>query len=353
MHHTRYTVVGECPEKQGKRSHKSLFDPARQVHLAFSDPDQFREMAIAWDLELTQIARGHYWSSLDILHTPNIQFSLARHRLGCLIRGRAATGAYSIVLPILQKEPLYFYGVRLEDNLCPVFAPGEETESFCQGKLDFASIVIDRKQLDRMTAMLFDRSFSSLIHQNCLIIPARDQQALVRTVTTTMARLTGSRLNLTKSGSALLEKAVIEQLLQCIQIPGEELRRRIPGRLEAAKRAEYIIRQNLERRPDIKQLSRLVGCSVRALYLGFKERYGISPARYARILALEAVRKELCLLPQDKTIAEIAIRRGFYHLGRFSLQYKDFFGESPSATITRARKQAQMHRPDGKVNRVA
>ena len=57
---------------------------------------------------------------------------------------------------------------------------------------------------------------------------------------------------------------------------------------------------------------------------------------YARVWGLNAAR--LDLVADDSplhTVTEIALDNGFTHLGRFSVNYRELFGESPSETLAR------------------
>ncbi|MEJ7806329.1 MAG: helix-turn-helix transcriptional regulator [Telluria sp.] len=76
------------------------------------------------------------------------------------------------------------------------------------------------------------------------------------------------------------------------------------------------------------------GVSVRSLYAGFKEYCGVSPLQYLRMLRLDGARQALLNAP-DCHIASIAMHWGFGHLGRFSMEYKERFGESPSQSVRR------------------
>jgi transcriptional regulator GlxA family with amidase domain len=78
----------------------------------------------------------------------------------------------------------------------------------------------------------------------------------------------------------------------------------------------------------------VAGVSLRSLYAGFKDYCGVSPMQYVRELRLDGVRKALLGEP-DCNIASIAMRWGFGHLGRFSMEYKARFGESPSQSVRR------------------
>ena len=58
--------------------------------------------------------------------------------------------------------------------------------------------------------------------------------------------------------------------------------------------------------------------------------------RYLRDLRLKRVRAEL-ESGKSRRVHDSALRWGFVHAGRFSLEYRRRFGESPSATLARAR----------------
>ncbi|MEM9042321.1 MAG: AraC family transcriptional regulator [Actinomycetota bacterium] len=77
------------------------------------------------------------------------------------------------------------------------------------------------------------------------------------------------------------------------------------------------------------------GVGVRTLQNHFADDVGQTPMSYVRDARLDRVRAELADLPADEgaTVTEIAFRWGFTHLGRFSIAYRERFGEAPSQTL--------------------
>jgi len=69
----------------------------------------------------------------------------------------------------------------------------------------------------------------------------------------------------------------------------------------------------------------------------FRDFKGTSPIRFLRAARYDRVREALGRAEPTETITEIAAKWGFGHLGRFSVEYRRRFGESPSATLRRAR----------------
>lgn len=94
----------------------------------------------------------------------------------------------------------------------------------------------------------------------------------------------------------------------------------------------------LEARPEAPftaaELASQVGVSVRALQDGFNKHVGMSPMTYLREARLRRVHDELVASdPGSVTVARVAQRWGFSHLGRFSLAYRRKFGVTPSQTL--------------------
>jgi len=77
-----------------------------------------------------------------------------------------------------------------------------------------------------------------------------------------------------------------------------------------------------------------VACDVprRTLNHAFQQVLGMGPVTYLRRLRLNQVRRSLEYSRANgdaKSVTEIALDHGFWHLGRFSSQYRELFGESP------------------------
>ena len=101
------------------------------------------------------------------------------------------------------------------------------------------------------------------------------------------------------------------------------------------RRVEEYLQAHAHEPISVDQLAALSGVSLRSLYAGFKQFCGVSPMQYLKQLRLERARAELMGHTQIDTVAGIALRWGFDHLGRFAIDYKKRFGESPSQTLRR------------------
>jgi AraC family ethanolamine operon transcriptional activator len=86
--------------------------------------------------------------------------------------------------------------------------------------------------------------------------------------------------------------------------------------------------------PTIVDICRTLGVSERTLQYAFRAYVDMSPLAYLRLRRLNRVRATLRASdPQTTTVTAVAMRFGFLHLGRFSLDYKQVFDERPSVTL--------------------
>ncbi|WP_255450029.1 AraC family transcriptional regulator [Skermania sp. ID1734] len=84
-------------------------------------------------------------------------------------------------------------------------------------------------------------------------------------------------------------------------------------------------------------MAEVAGVSVRRLQEGFRDYVGVSPRDYLVDLRLSRVHEDLLRDATGFTVAEVAMRWGFTHTGRFAAAYRRKFGESPSDTLRRGR----------------
>jgi transcriptional regulator GlxA family with amidase domain len=106
---------------------------------------------------------------------------------------------------------------------------------------------------------------------------------------------------------------------------------------DLVKQAENLALSDLDEPLHISALCRALSVSERTLRKAFHRTHGIPPCRHLRMLRLSHARS--ALLSADgklATVTEIATGFGFVELGRFSVEYRKVFGESPSQTLSRA-----------------
>lgn len=133
-----------------------------------------------------------------------------------------------------------------------------------------------------------------------------------------------------------------EQSMMCALLFGHNhnYRRGLEGGISPAaprqvKAAEEYISMNAKEPISIEDLVQVSGVSARALFESFRRFRGMSPMRYVRRHRLEGARADLLSASADAKVTDIAIKWGFLQLGRFAVEYKRQFGESPSATLKR------------------
>lgn len=83
----------------------------------------------------------------------------------------------------------------------------------------------------------------------------------------------------------------------------------------------------------LSDMARAAGVSERTLHTHVTRAHGVHPMAWLRLQRLDAARAQL-RSERTLSVAEVAQRCGFRHLGRFSAYYRERFGELPSATLS-------------------
>lgn len=115
----------------------------------------------------------------------------------------------------------------------------------------------------------------------------------------------------------------------------DELTRPVrPGPPRAIRSVVDAIQAEPHRPFTARQLAELGGMSVRSLQEGFRRHLGSTPMGYLRHVRLAQAHEALRGAdPQSTTVAAVAHRWGFTHLGRFAQAYRLRYGVHPSATL--------------------
>jgi len=101
------------------------------------------------------------------------------------------------------------------------------------------------------------------------------------------------------------------------------------------RRAIDYMHANLAAPITIADIAEAAGIAGRTLFQYFRQFRSTTPMSYLRDARFEKVRDALQRADPEEGVAPIAIKWGFAHLGRFAVEYRLRFGESPSQTLGR------------------
>ena len=139
--------------------------------------------------------------------------------------------------------------------------------------------------------------------------------------------------------SALLKERLAEDCALGLLWAGRHsLRGRLEGTAPASapalRRAIDLIEQAPEEALTLETLALYAGVGGRALQLAFRRELGTTPLQYLKKVRLDRARQALQAAgPAEQSVAGIARRFGFSHLGRFSADYAKQHGQLPSHTL--------------------
>jgi transcriptional regulator GlxA family with amidase domain len=106
---------------------------------------------------------------------------------------------------------------------------------------------------------------------------------------------------------------------------------------DLVEQAELLALADVDQPLHVSALCQTLAVSERTLRKAFRRIHGVPPCRHLRMLRLSRARR--ALLSADcklSSVTEIATGFGFVELGRFSVEYRKVFDESPSQTLHRA-----------------
>ena len=104
---------------------------------------------------------------------------------------------------------------------------------------------------------------------------------------------------------------------------------------DIVRRAEECFEAACGKPVSLADLCLAAGVSARALQYAFRDLYGVSPIRYFKLRRLHKAHRSLkSAVPERSAVKRAALDAGLTDLGRFSVEYRALFGQSPSATLT-------------------
>jgi AraC-like DNA-binding protein len=103
----------------------------------------------------------------------------------------------------------------------------------------------------------------------------------------------------------------------------------------SVRRAIAFVDEHLEEDISVRDIAEAARLSVRGLQAAFHRYLSETPLGHVRRARLDAARRDLIAAAREGTVAAISLHWGFANQGRFAREYREAYGELPSATLRR------------------
>jgi AraC family ethanolamine operon transcriptional activator len=287
---------------------------------------------IGWTIEYRQLESGGCSASFLMSEHHGMIFSGESFGTRVHILAEVPRGAFNFVVPITGGDDCQAQGHVFGEEDLLLFPPGSEVDIVTPGAAGDLMLTVADADLQYVAALLFPGS-QLFAKPDGQIHPGR------------AGRLAAVSAGITEAASdrSTDPESLSELLARCIALvadsAGTPTDMKLVGNDAKGKvvaRAREFIEGSFAQAVRLEDLCRHAGVGVRVLQRVFRERLGVSPKQYIKVRRLNTARRLLAAgSPSETMVSEIARQCGYTHLGRFSLDYRSHFGETPRQTLRR------------------
>ncbi|WP_085314976.1 helix-turn-helix domain-containing protein [Derxia lacustris] len=312
-------------------------------HGEYQEPNSSCDF-VGWQLEYDQLAAGRFLSRARELHVDGIQiFTESTNALlgerGC---GPAGDFIFGFPLGFAEGDDCLLNGQRWGRGAAPLFRGGVEIEAVLP-PMDLLVVSVRQELLADYAEVMSGiatrhwlAGSQIAVFDNAPLVRAAGNgiAALAQTLFDAPGRLAGAparRQVQQEVLGALLP--IVEQSLGLPELASSDM-----NRTRVVQRARDYALGHLDEPLQIIDVCRALGVSRRTLQYSFEQVLGMNPLSYLRTLRLNGARRDLLAAAEREVkVKDVVERWGFWHLSRFSAEYRELFHELPSETLATAR----------------
>lgn len=305
----------------------------------FSDDEASVERIAGWNLHCVQVSAGALAGESVDLHLPAVQLLFEAFRnVSTSHCGTAPSGAVIFGVAGSMKGDGRLNGARWSDGIA-AFDARQELVSIVP-PVELITLVVDRQTLNEYAWSTEQVDLEHWLSCGPIVLhdPALAQQVAGHLLEMRAACQGGWLCADRLAAQQALADEVLEILCPLIveRLRRPQAARRELPQMEVVRRAREIVRAHADEPPRILDLCRELGVSRRWLQWSFNEVMGISPWAYLHLMRLNGARRMLLRAGPGTKVNDAVEAFGFWHLSRFSRDYRRHFGELPSQTLHRA-----------------
>lgn len=305
-----------------------------------------RHLPAAWGLTYQQLSPGRFEGTLERLPLPGLEVFRERTSRALRQHGMIGSGQVGLAVTLSGRGPLHFNWRRADAFTLMV---GRGAFELCSpAGADIAGVTVDEALLMEAWRCRFPVEEAPWrTGTRGIRLSAWGLRALRRTLRHVLnwADVPCGAASATDEGLQFRDR-LLHRFVEVLAVANADggTGTRADGVVERPGSRRGVVRMCCElvqaspQMPiSIAQLSGRLGISRRSLQTCFHESVGMSPGRFLRSLRLNDVRLGLSRYgAMPRSVRDVATDCGFWHWSQLSSDYRDLFGELPSATLRRS-----------------
>lgn len=290
-----------------------------------------------WELHYEQLSPGRFAGLIHHEMLPGMRLVHERCNVSVRQTGHFPEGHYGFALAVETSGAAMFNGQRVEPDAIMLGRHGP-LDLCTPAPHALIAVVVDGELLVPLWEHLYGRPPSSWMESQ-LVVPGRTpllaalRELHLRAMADAARRLAADvAAGADETPARQLRDALLIEWLEALPdsvdpsaLPTALTRKRL------VDKACALMLEHADEPLSMLDVCRRVGASRRKLNYCFQDALGTSPVKYLRAVRLNGVRRDL--LAGAPSVQAAAARWGFWHLGQFSRDYKQQFGELPSLTL--------------------
>lgn len=286
-------------------------------------------------------------SSVARLSCANVCLDFAALGPAMLFSGSMAGDSYSLVFVTAcpEKGRSFNFATEHTDGYIGFFAPGSALDAYTPEGYANATLTVPTPVFLAAVEKSFPEIPDAVLKRGAGMRIGPKEQAVLRGLLAAVKECIedGTEPLVGKVARGHLERVLLDAFLSAIRggctslvpRPGQ----RVEGRMRRLRQARDFVAGSLHKPIQLEDLCGSVGLSRRGVELLFQDSLGIGPTAFIRHQRLHGVRRALlAATPSPGLVKKTALDWGFWHMGHFSRGYRNFFGESPSMTLSRMKR---------------
>ena len=300
-----------------------------------SDLDQHALAQSNWTLDYQQLSPGRWQGHLVQIQLPEVVLLREDTWPATHQRGRIDDRLFGFAMSLHPRTDLIFHGQRVPEHGMLV-GRGNALDLITPAQFTLMALLVDQSLIEPLWQRMYHRPLASWLEQHRVLVTTEPKaQALREHHIRVMNELMGlAQQSLPERTALTLRDELLMEWIEALpaRVSPDESPHLVRKRQLLAKACELMTHHS-ETPLSVEALCQEIGTSRRTLNYVFQDLMGLSPARYQRALRLNAVRRALRQAKPGTTVQDVATEWGFWHLGQFARDYRQLFGEKPSATL--------------------